>query len=444
MREVTIKQSATTKSSVASFHVSEDVLAVPAGGPGRDVLPDPGPTVLHDCADAEAYVATVCFKHGPPRLAGVELEWLLRRQVLPDTGPDAASLVAALGPHAPASLDPSSPALPLPEGSAVTVEPGGQVELASPPATSLAGLVASTAHDADVLLGLLARHGLVPRRRAAAPDRPPRRILDLPRYASMEQAFDRHGPHGRAGMCATAAVQVSLDTGEAADLPTRWAALHAVGPVLLGAFANSPARGWKSSRWMSWARCDPWRTAPPALDEDDPAAAWARRVLATPVLCIRGGRRWTVPDRLTFAEWIKGAGPRPPTTDDLRYHVSTLFPPVRPQGHLEVRYVDMQPGRRWALPVAVLMALTADHAITGQALALAEPVASRWTEAARAGLGDAELARAAVAVFDLARARLPGIGAPSWLVDDLDRMTERQVRRGLCPADEPDDPEDDR
>ena len=26
-------------------------------------------------AEAEAYVASVCFKHGPPRLLGVELEW---------------------------------------------------------------------------------------------------------------------------------------------------------------------------------------------------------------------------------------------------------------------------------------------------------------------------------------------------------------------------------
>src|ERR1035437_6762582 len=32
-------------------------------------------TALRDRDDAEVYVAMVCFKHGPPRLHGVELEW---------------------------------------------------------------------------------------------------------------------------------------------------------------------------------------------------------------------------------------------------------------------------------------------------------------------------------------------------------------------------------
>jgi glutamate--cysteine ligase family protein len=395
-------------------------------------------------------VATVCFKHGPPRLVGAELEWLLDSHRLPDGRPGADALRAALGPHTPVSLDPRSPALPLPGGSTVTVEPGGQVELASPPAASLSDLLATAAADAAVLHDRLAAHGIVALPRAADPALPPVRILDLPRYAAMEEAFDRHGPHGRTGMCSTAAVQVCLDAGEAADLPLRWHALHALGPVLLGAFANSAVvagrdTGWKSARWRSWQRCDPWRAIPPVFGELDPAAAWARRVLATPVLCIRGaGPRWLAPERLTFARWIAGEGPRPPTTDDLRYHVSTLFPPVRPHGHLEVRYVDMQPGRRWALPVAVLTALTADRAVTEQALAIAEPAADLWLQAARHGLDHPVLARAATAAFELARSRLGGLGAPQWLVDDLDEMTERQVRRGLCPADLPHTPEEPR
>src|SRR3954465_713875 len=89
--------------------------------------------VLADRGAGEAYVASVCFKHGPPRLTGVELEWLLRARSLPDTRPSVPPPRAALGQHAPVTLDPHSPALPLPGGSTVTVEPGGQVELASPP-----------------------------------------------------------------------------------------------------------------------------------------------------------------------------------------------------------------------------------------------------------------------------------------------------------------------
>ena len=397
--------------------------------------------VLHDRAAAEAYVASVCFKHGPPRLTGVELEWLVRPR---SSGKlTATTLAAALGRHCPVALDPSSPADPLPGGSLVTVEPGGQIELASPPLPDLAGLVTTTAADADALHRLAAAAGLAVEDRAADPDRPPQRVLELPRYRAMEQSFDRIGPHGRSAMCSTAAVQICVDAGERGAVAARWAAVHALGPVLLAAFANSPRlhgrrTGWKSTRWAVWMRADPARTAPPDDPEPaDPAAAWARRVLDAPVLCVRRNGGWLVPEGLTFADWVGGREPRPPTVADLDYHVSTLFPPVRPRGHLEVRYVDMQPGRRWALPTAVLTALLSDPGVIDFVRNVCAPARARWVSAARHGLADRVLAQAAVQVFELACARLPDLGAPTWLTDELVAMTERLVRHGLCPADEP-------
>jgi glutamate--cysteine ligase len=65
------------------------------------------------------------------------------------------------------------------------------------------------------------------------------------------------------------------------------------------------------------------------------------------------------------------------------------------------------------------------------------PARTRWVSAARHGLSDRVLAQAAVQVFELANARLPDLDAPAWLVDELDAMTQRLVRHGLCPADEP-------
>lgn len=403
--------------------------------------PDAGRSVLRDRVDAEAYVASVCFKHGPPRFTGVELEWLVR----PGSSGrlTVATLAAALGRHSPTSLDPTSPADPLPCGSEVTVEPGGQIELASPPLPDLAGLLSTASADADALQGLVGAAGLTVVGRAADAERPPIRLLELPRYRAMEQSFDRIGPHGRSAMCSTAAVQVSIDAGEPSAVAGRWAAVHALGPVLLAAFANSPRlhgrrTGWKSARWAAWLRADPARTAPPAEpDPADPAASWARRVLDAPVLCVREPGPWLVPHGLTFAAWVRERQPRPPTIADLDYHVSTLFPPVRPRGHLEVRYVDMQPGRRWALPVAVLAALLSDPAVIDVVRDACAPTRTRWVSAARHGLADRVLARAATEVFELACERLPDLAAPPWLLDELVAMTERLVRHGLCPADEP-------
>nr|WP_211177707.1 ergothioneine biosynthesis glutamate--cysteine ligase EgtA [Pseudonocardia acidicola] len=404
-----------------------------------------GPDTLHTCAEAEAYVASVCFKHGPPRLAGVELEWVLHRFDAPAAPVDLSVLIAALGPHTPTALDPASPALPLPAGSTVTIEPGGQVELASPPLAGLAPLVQAVETDIDELHRLLAAYGLRPQPRAADPIRPPLRVLDLPRYRAMEQAFDRIGPYGRTGMCATAAVQVCLDAGEGPDVATRWAVLHALGPVLLAAFANSPVlhgrrTGWKSSRMATWLSLDPARTAPPTSTDGDPAAAWAARVVQSPLLCVRRDGPWDVPERVTFADWVHGALPRPPTTADLDYHISTLFPPVRPHGHLEVRYVDGQAGREWALPTAVLVALLCDPFAVDRALEACEPARDRWISAARHGLADRVLARAAGTVFELACAAAPDAGASAELVATLEEVTERRVLRGRCPADDPTPP----
>lgn len=416
----------------------------PAAPRGADV---PGSGILRDRVEAEAYVASVCFKHGPPRMLGAEIEWLLQDSADPHAPIDPAKLAAALGEHAPATLDPDSPARPLPAGCTITLEPGGQVELASPPLPGFGPLVQALESDADRLHGALAAAGLRVQPRAADPLRPPVRLLDAPRYRAMEQVFARFGPYGRSAMNSTAAVQVCLDPGEDAELIRRWRAAHAFGPVLLAAFANSPRlhgrrTGWKSSRWACWMRAEPARTDPPPLADvitTVPAEAWARRVLDSPVLCVRRGANWLAPGPTSFARWIEDGHPEPPTLADLDYHVSTLFPPVRPRGYLEVRYIDGQQGRRWALPAAVLTALLADPTTADVALEACEPAQGRWGSAARHGLVDRVLARAAGTLFGLACARLPDLDAPDWVGEELIAMTERQVLRGRCPADDPEE-----
>lgn len=190
-------------------------------------------------ADAEAYVASVCFKHGPPRLLGVELEWTVHHADDPRRPLDADVLIRALGPHAPNSLVPDSPQRPLPNGSALTVEPGGQVEVSSLPAHSMHSLFDTVAADAEHVRRRLAGADLVLGEQGTDPWRTPHRLLNVPRYAAMECAFDRIGIGGRLMMCSTAGVQVCVDAGEPHRVAARWAALHALGPVFIAAFANS-------------------------------------------------------------------------------------------------------------------------------------------------------------------------------------------------------------
>jgi glutamate--cysteine ligase len=397
-------------------------------------------TVLHAVAEAEGYIAAICFKTGPPALIGAEMEWTVHDRTTPDKPLDRALLRRALGQHAPPSLAPDSPHRQLAGGGFVTVEPGGQTEISSAPAASLTALRTATDGDIATLVDLLGGVGLSLGRSGIDPHRPPRRLLDTPRYGSMQRAFDRRGPHGRTMMCSTAGLQVCVDAGEVGRVADRWAAVHALGPVLLATFANARRHAghdtrWASARMRAWLGMDPSLTGPVATNGTDPALAWARYALAAPVLCIRGpGTNWDAPAGMTFADWVRGGIPRPPTTDDLDYHLGMLFPPVRPRGYLELRFLDSQPADEWFAPVAMVTALLADDATIDAARAACAPVEGRWIDAARLGLANPAIARAATRLLDVTAAALHKTGLPAttrtWVTTLVDRRLTDQAPPG--------------
>ncbi|MER5934710.1 ergothioneine biosynthesis glutamate--cysteine ligase EgtA [Streptomyces sp. NPDC002054] len=420
-------------------------------------MPQDSPTSHDQSAlserEAEDLVHGVCFKTGPPRLVGAELEWLVLDAEQPDLPLPADRLTAALD---------AVGALPL--GSRFTVEPGGQLELSSAPAGSLMECVDGLQADLDLVRAALRDRGLFLHGSGHDPRRPLRRLLcDSPRYAAMEACLDRSGPAGRTMMCGSASVQVCVDAGYEEPGPLghgrRWRLAHLLGAVLVSAFANSPAvegryAGWRCSRQGVWADLDPHRTLAPPL-EGDPRAAWTRHALDTEVMCVRPvpphrpDGPWAVPRELTFRDWLRGGGPRPATREDLEYHLTTLFPPVRPRGHLELRMIDAQPGEDgWLVPAAVVHALFDDPEAAETAYRVVKVLADDygprpaprnplWQSAARNGPSDPELRAAGIACFAAAAEALPRLGASRRVLDTVGAFTERYVLRGRCPADEP-------
>jgi glutamate--cysteine ligase len=415
-------------------------------GSEREVPARIAARALADRAEGEAYVASVCFKHGPPRLVGAEIEYTVHHAADPRRPLDPAHLAAALGPHTPRTLRADSPAQPLPAGSPLSLEPGGQVEISAAPATSLAELAETVTADLTYLTERLTRSGLTLGTSGIDSYRTPARLLSTERYTAMERRFAPDGTAGLTMMCSTAGLQVCVDTGEREQLARRWAVLHALGPVLIALFANSGRSGdastaAASARWLAVMGTEPARTL--AHDcPDDPAASWARRMMDTPLLVLPGpDRDWDAPAGLTFGQWIEGAGVAaslaPPTTADLDYHLTTMFTPVRPRGYLEVRYLDAQPPHRWLHPVALLSALLARPEVVDSALEACEPVAGCWEEAARSGLAHPAIAAAAAAVADLGCAALGSGGSlglpPATATDIADtlqrRLAHKEARR---------------
>ncbi|WP_372493303.1 glutamate-cysteine ligase family protein [Prauserella halophila] len=401
---------------------------------------------IADRAEGEAYVASVCFKHGPPRLTGAELEFLVHDAADPSLPLDPDRLRRALGAHAPATLAPGGRAAPLPAGSTLTLEPGGQVEISTRPQESVPALVTDAGVDLAHVTDLLAADGLVLAAEAIDPVRPPARVLDTERYAAMQRRFAAIGPGGATMMCSTAAVQVCVDAGEPAAVPARWAAVHALGPVLLALFANSRTHtgrdtGHASARWRAVMDTEPARTDPAAGSGAvaDPPARWASHVLDTPLMVRRRtAGPWDAPARLTFADWIARRGAArhwpPPTFGDLDYHLTTLFTPVRPRGHLEVRYLDAQPAGRWVDPVALLAALLRGPAVVDRVREVCAPTEGRWADAARLGLADPALARGARGVAELGCDGLADLGLTSALAEEIATAVAARLDGRLHPA----------
>lgn len=316
--------------------------------------------------------------------------------------------------------------------------------------SDLASLIAATRTDLSLVEHALSCAGLRPGVDALDSLRQPQRTLDHPRYAAMQRYFDRLGPIGRVMMCSTSAIQVCVNAGLDGDGPrsavARWRHLHRLLPVLIAMFANSPFRdgrpnGWVSNRQRVWRALDPQRTSPPRHD-GDARAAWATYALDADVLCIRqndAAASWDAPPGLTMRDWLRGHASRPADWDDLDYHLSTLFPPVRPRGFLEVRVIDAQAGDDWEVPVAMVAALVDDvraAAVAAEAYAALDELPDPMAAASHGGLRSRPLAEAARLCAKAAEEALPHLGADRATRDRVADFVNRYTAAGRMPADD--------
>ncbi len=389
----------------------------------------PADSELTSSQAAAAYIAGGCLVDGPLGRVGLEMEAHCFDPVDPHRRPswDEISEVLALLP-------------PLPGGSRVTVEPGGAVELSGPPDCIVAAIGAMHA-DQTVLRSAFGDAGLGLVSLGADPLRPPKRVNPGPRYRAMEQFFgaSESGAAGAAMMTSTASVQVNLDAGPQAGWAARVRLAHALGPTMIAIAANSPLlggefTGWVSTRQHVWGQMDSARCGPVlGASGEDPGTDWARYALKAPVMLVHNPDAVPLTHWVPFADWADGRvllGNRRPTLGDLDYHLTTLFPPVRPRQWLEIRYLDSLPDAFWPAVVFTLVALLDDPVAADLAADAVEPVATAWDVAAQAGLRDRRLFDAANRCVAVAAER-----APAELTAGMELLV-RTVEQGRSPGDD--------
>ncbi|MEU6794674.1 glutamate-cysteine ligase family protein [Nonomuraea wenchangensis] len=370
---------------------------------------------------------------------GIELEWLLVRDDSPDTRVNVTDVKAYLG------IDDG----PLPSGGYVTFEPGGQLELSTAPADSLAECLDAATRDLEVLRSGAIRSGLTLLGRGLD-HRTPARVVHIPRTVALERNYDHFGPYGRVVMYNTASVQVNVDAGDDSSSPRgwryRWWLANSLGPVFTAMFANSPLDlgvPERSRRQVLRFLTDPTRTSPLPL-VGDPREAWADYVLDARVVGIAQSCSHaleTPPSGLTMRQWLRGAGPRRAHLDDLDHHLRSVLPPVRPRGYLELRMIDAQEGDNWVVPVVTVSALLDDLHASRAVRRIAEtlPLPSMretWMTAARDAMGDPRLAEAAQRCMAVVIDALERMEVPGWVRPIVHEFAEVYTFRGRCPADD--------
>lgn len=385
--------------------------------------------ILSSAAAAE-YIAAGCLADGPVGCVGLEVEGHCFDPADPSRRPGWDEIADVL-----------KWVNPLPDGSAITVEPGGAVELSGPPLVGVLPAIDAMARDQAVLRSAFADAGLGLVFLGADPLRPPKRINPGARYRAMEQFFasSRGGEAGAAMMTSTASIQVNLDAGPQADWAARVRLAHALGPTMIAIAANSPMldggfSGWQSSRQRVWGQMDSARCGPIlGASGDDPGTDWARYALKAPVMLVHTPDAVAVTHYVPFTDWVDGRtllGGRRPTVADLEYHLTTLFPPVRPRQWLEIRYLDSLPDLYWPAVVSMIVTLLDDPVAADLAAEAVEPVATAWDIAARVGLGDRRLYAAANRCVAIAAERIPPVLAAAM------EPLISNVEQGRCPADD--------
>jgi glutamate--cysteine ligase len=370
-----------------------------AGAPSLTALDDDAPC---DPESAREFLMAEALTPGKIGTVGLELE----RHIVDLAAP--ASIVTWRRLHD-ALLD-----VQPPHGSRLTVEPGGQVELSTRPAADVGGAIAALAGDDLALRGAMAAAGLGLHATGTDPVRSPVRVHPGDRYAAMATYFGSAGYADDAAtmMCSTASLQINVEAGPVACWAERVAQVHRLTPTLIALSACSPLtrgqhKGVRSERGAMWQRLDPGRCAPFA-GHGDPAGAWASFALAAPVMLLRDpatGAQQAVRERVPLFSWLTGErrlGERSPTVADLALHTTTLFPPVRLRGFLELRLLDCVPARWWPGLAAVTVAVLDDPAAASKAAEAAERTLRRNADAARIGIKDPELGAAARGVVEAA------------------------------------------
>jgi glutamate--cysteine ligase len=283
-------------------------------------------------------------------------------------------------------------------GAAISLEPGGQLELSGAPLRSLHETCTETNEHLEQVKTIATEIGAG---YLGLGFHPSARIEDVPvmpkgRYGIMKRYMPRVGGLGLEMMFRTCTIQVNLDFSSEADMVKKFRVGLALQPIATAMFAASPLREGKPNGFLSyrshiWTDVDNDRSGmlPWVFEDGMSFERYVDYALDVPMYFVyRDGKYHDVAGksfRDFMARKLPGLEHVEPTMADWADHLTTIFPEVRLKKFLEMRGAD---GGLWRR-ICALPALWVGIYYDQSSLDAAWDMVKDWTAEERSAMREA-------------------------------------------------------
>jgi len=336
------------------------------------------------------------------------------------------------------------------EGSRITIEPGGQLELSGAVHTRLVDLRDEVARFTTLIQQHSEPLGITWLGLGLQPLTPLSEIVWVPkpRYGLMSAYLAKSGSLGHVMMKQTAGVQINLDYSDERDALEKLRAAMGLTSLVTALYANSSLAegrptGYMSYRSWVWQNTDAARCGLLSFVFDPKASFsdYREYALDVPTMFILRQGVYLDVQGMPFREFIRrGFAGHHATLADFQLHLTTLFPEVRLKQHLEIRGGDSGDPALAVSQVALWKGILYDPAALREAWDLVAPLS--WEErqafhreagmsGTEARLGRLSALEAGKTLLAISREGLASQGEPRELLDPLAEILEE---KGACPA----------
>ncbi|MDO4618151.1 MAG: glutamate-cysteine ligase family protein, partial [Clostridia bacterium] len=221
---------------------------------------------------------------------------------------------------------------------AITLEPGGQVEISTKPYNDSESIKNAVRDFYDEITPILKAKGMEIEIRPVLEESPDEiELLPKERYRFMDEYFKKSGNTGRKMMRCTTSAQVSVDYLSEADFVKKYRLAYILSPFF-ALFAEGKNLG---KRITIWNNTDSERTKIPdgIFSEDFGFSRYAEYILSNKPIFIPEGDSFIYTGDKTSLEVLKET-----KRQDLTEHfLSMVFPDVRLKQYIEIRIADALP-----------------------------------------------------------------------------------------------------